>query len=219
VVEGLADTFGLVDPDDVRYVFISHDDIDHTGNLAEVMTLCKNATLLASWALVERHSNAFDFPLDRCRWVSDGDQLELSDRRLVFARPPVYDSPTTRGVFDQSTGVYWAVDAFAAPCTRAIETTVDELDPEFWADGMAMFGHNSLSPWLGVVDPVRYAQTVDRVRNLGMTTIAAAHTPLITDRSVDAAFDLIRSLPSVAAPSVPDQNVLDAIIAELSAAA
>jgi flavorubredoxin len=62
----LEDVFGLVDPADVRYVFLSHDDVDHTGNLAEVMERCPNATLLASWALVERFSNAFEFPLRRC---------------------------------------------------------------------------------------------------------------------------------------------------------
>src|SRR5204863_23170 len=88
----LADVFDLVDPDDVRYVFLSHDDADHTGNLAEVMEACPNATLLASWALVERFSNVFDFPLARCRWVEDGDHLDLADRRFRFVRPPVWDS-------------------------------------------------------------------------------------------------------------------------------
>ena len=63
----LDDVFGLVDPTDVRYVFISHDDVDHTGNLAQVMEHCPHATLLASWALVERFSNAFEFPLRSAR--------------------------------------------------------------------------------------------------------------------------------------------------------
>jgi flavorubredoxin len=128
----LDDVFGLVDPADVRYVFISHDDADHTGNLAQVMEHCPNATLLVSWALVERFSNAFEFPLRRCRWVDDGSHLDLDDRRLRFARPPLWDSPTTRGVFDTSTGVYWAVDAFATPVSTAVEASVDELDPEAW---------------------------------------------------------------------------------------
>src|SRR3954465_11482117 len=33
----LADVFSLVAPADVRWVFLSHDDVDHSGNLAEVM--------------------------------------------------------------------------------------------------------------------------------------------------------------------------------------
>ena len=33
----LEDLFVVVEPDDVRSVFISHDDVDHYGNLHEVM--------------------------------------------------------------------------------------------------------------------------------------------------------------------------------------
>lgn len=46
--------FSLVDPTDVRWVFISHDDIDHYGNLHEVMAACPNATLVANWFFCER---------------------------------------------------------------------------------------------------------------------------------------------------------------------
>ena len=31
------DLFGLVEPEDIRWVFISHDDVDHTGNLNMLM--------------------------------------------------------------------------------------------------------------------------------------------------------------------------------------
>ena len=207
------DVFGLVDPTDVRYVYISHDDIDHTGNLAEVMTMCSNATLVASWAIVERHTNAFAFPLQRTIWINDGEHLDLADRRLTLARPPVWDSPTTRGLFDNLTGVYWAVDAFATPTTANLEPTVADLDSDFWRDGMTMFAYNALSPWLGMVNPDLFSQHCDRIKRLGMTTIASAHSPTITQQSIDAAFDLARQLPLVDAPPMPGQDVLDQIVA------
>jgi hypothetical protein len=56
------------------------------------------------------------------------------------------------------------------------------------------------------------------VRALGATTIASAHSPLITGTSVDAAFDLLVDLPDVEVPPAPDQAALDAIVAELPAA-
>ncbi len=215
----IEDTFSIVDPADVGYVFISHDDVDHTGNLAEALALCPQAVLVASWALVERHSCAFDFPLARCRWLEDGETLQLADRTLRVVRPPTYDSPATRGLFDQSTGVYWAADSFATPSTQAIEPTVEELDLEFWRAGLAMFAHNALSPWLAMVDADRFRAAVGAVRALGMTTIAAAHTPLITERSIDTAFELTAALPSVPAPPVPNQQALDAIVAAIGDAA
>ena len=54
----LEDVFGLVAPEDVRWVFLSHDDADHTGNVAPVMEACPQATLVCSWAMVERFANA-----------------------------------------------------------------------------------------------------------------------------------------------------------------
>jgi flavorubredoxin len=158
-----------------------------------------------------------EFPLHRCRWVDDGSHLDLDDRRLHFVRPPVWDSPTTRGVFDPSTDVYWAVDAFATPVSPAVEATVDELDPDAWRGGMAMFTHHALSPWLAMVDDGRCRHHVEGVRGLGATTIASAHSRLITGASVDVAFDLLVDLPKVEVPPAPDQAVLDAIVSLLPA--
>src|SRR5690349_6877014 len=66
-MQWLTDVFSLVDPEDVRWIFLSHDDVDHTGNLEQAMEACPNAKLVCNWAMVERHSNCFEFPIDRCR--------------------------------------------------------------------------------------------------------------------------------------------------------
>jgi hypothetical protein len=93
-----------------------------------------------------------------------------------------------------------------------VVSTTAELDVEFWGGGMAMFVLNVLSPWLGLVDQQRYAAVVDRVQALGARTIATAHSPLITDATMDKAFQLLRDLPSVPVPPMPDQAVLEAIL-------
>jgi hypothetical protein len=167
--------------------------------------------------LVERFSNAFGFPLQRCRWVNDGEALDLADRRILAVRPPVYDSPATRGFLDESSGTYWAVDAFATPCPSEPVPAVADLDPGFWAEGMAMFIHHALAPWVGIVDRQKYAAEIDRVRAMGITAMATAHSPLITPASVEDAFALLRRLPDVAVPPVPDQATLDMALAAASA--
>ena len=47
----LEDVFSLVDPEDIRWLYISHDDVDHTGNVNELMRLAPNATLVINWTL------------------------------------------------------------------------------------------------------------------------------------------------------------------------
>ena len=208
----LEDVFSLVEPEDVRWIFISHDDVDHTGNLEQTMDACPNAKLVCNWAMVERHTNCFNFPIDRCRWVMDGETLDIGDRTLVAMRPPVYDSPTTRGLFDPSTGLYWSVDTFATPLP-AIDAGIADLETDFWQGGLALFALGAVSPWLSMVDPGKYGKYVDGVQNLDIKTIAGCHTPVIEGEFIEAAFSWVRQLPVIDPPPMPDQSVLDQIVA------
>ncbi len=211
----LEDVFTLVEPEDVRWIFISHDDVDHTGNLDEALSACPNAQLVCNWAMVERHTNCFNFPLDRCRWVMDGDTFDVGDRVLHALRPPVFDSPTTRGLFDPTTRVFWAVDSFATPLPDPY-AGIPDLDQEFWEGGLALFALGAVSPWLSMVDDAKYNRFVDRAQGLDIATIASCHSPVIEGEYIERAFHRIRQLPSLDPPVLPDQSVLDQIIAATS---
>jgi flavorubredoxin len=213
----LADVFGLVEPEDVRWVFLSHDDVDHTGNVDELMARCPNATLILNWFMVERMGASLGVCPTRQRWIGDGESFTAGDRVLHAVRPPVFDSPTTRGLFDPTTGVYWGSDSFAAPMPTPV-THADELEEAAWIDGMAMFDHY-VSPWLALVDEARFRATVDRVAALRPTVLAGCHTPVITGARVGAALEAARLLPGRIVPPQPDQAVLEQIQALVRAAA
>ena len=208
----LEDVFSIVEPNDVRWIFLSHDDVDHTGNLDEALTACPNAKIVCNWAMVERHTNCFDFPLDRCRWVMHDESFDVGDRTLHAVRPPVFDSPTTRGLYDPKTKVYWAVDSFATPLPDK-SMGIADLDHDFWYFGLMLFALGAVSPWITWTDPVKYGKVVDAVQNLDITTIAACHSPVIEGPYIEKAFARIRELPTLDLPPLPDQSVLDQIIA------
>jgi flavorubredoxin len=209
----LADVFDLVEPDDIRWVFISHDDVDHTGNVNALMAAAPNATLVIDWFMHERMGASLAVPPSRWRWVQDGDTIDVGDRTLHVVRPPVYDSPTTRGLFDPATRVYWGSDAFASPMATPVRD-VAELDPTAWIEGIHMFARY-VSPWLTLVDDARYQRTVDRIAALQPQVIAGCHTPVIGARHVAGALDATRQAPTAVVPPQPDQSVLDAIVASL----
>jgi flavorubredoxin len=209
----LADVFGLVDPEDIRWVFISHDDIDHTGNLDALLEAAPNATVVTTWFMIERMGETMPVPPTRWRWVRDGESFDVGDRVLHAVRPPVFDSPTTRGLFDPTTGFYWASDSFATPML-APTNTVEGYDPGFWAQGIATFAQY-VSPWLALTDDAKYQATVDRVQALGVTGIAGCHTPFIDAAHVPAAFDFMRAAPKVTVDPEPGQPLLDEIVNSL----
>ncbi len=205
----LADVFSLVDPEDIRWVFISHDDVDHTGNVNALMAAAPNATLIINWFMQERMGSSLEVSPLRQRWVGDSERIDVGDRTLVTVRPPIYDSPTTRGLYDPTTGVYWASDSFATPMLHPVRN-VTELDREMWHGGMATF-NRWVSPWIAIADDGKFQASVDRVEALGATIIAGCHTPVITGGSVDEAILATRRSPTAEVGPQPDQSVLDQI--------
>ncbi len=60
----------------------------------------------------------FWMPFDRVRWVRDGESFQAGDRTLVAVCPPFFDNPTTRGLLDTTTRVYWSVGRRERRCSR-----------------------------------------------------------------------------------------------------
>jgi flavorubredoxin len=213
----LADVFSLVEPEDIRWLFVSHDDVDHTGNVNALMAAAPNATLVIDWFMQERMGASLAVPPSRWRWVQDGDTIDVGDRTLHVVRPPVYDSPTTRGLFDPLTRVYWASDAFATPMPTPVRFAA-EIDPDAWTAGIHTFARY-VSPWLTIVDPAKFQRTVDRIAALQPQAIAGCHTPVVDAQLVVDAIDATRDAPTATVPPQPDQSVLDALQRVLETAA
>ena len=206
----LADVFSLVEPEDIRWVFISHDDVDHVGNIEPLLEAAVNATVVTTWFMIERMGSTMPVPPQRWRWVRDGESFEAGDRVLHAVRPPIVDSPTTRGLVDSKTGFYWASDSFATPML-APANTVEGFDPDFWRQGMATFAQY-ISPWVTMVEDAKYQATIDRVQALGVKGIAGCHTPWIQEPQVSAALENMRTAHTMTVDPEPGQPLLDEIL-------
>ena len=207
----LEQVFSLVEPQDVRWIFLSHDDGDHTGALLDVLERCPNATLVTNWFSVERLSlEKPALPLDRMRWIEPGASFDAGDRTLHLFRPPVFDGPTTRGLFDPKTDTMWIVDSFA--CLTPGSLDADELPPSLLAEVMPAL-NSAVSPWHAWLDRAVYARHVDTVERFGARTAASAHGPVLRGTALDDAFDRVRALAGAPIVPTPGQELLDTLIA------
>jgi flavorubredoxin len=204
------DVFSIVDPGDVRWIFLSHDDIDHSGNLAEVAEACPNATIVLTWFFMERHGCAMHLPFERVRWINEGQSWKAGDRTLTALVPPLFDSPTTRGLYDDKTGVYWAVDTFALPLPGPVDD-ISQIPLDAWQQGVGMFNTMN-SPWFALLDQDKYERHVDRVQKLDIETIASCHSPVIKRPEISTAFDMIRNITKLDAAPQPQQADLDELM-------
>ncbi len=212
----LQQLWSLVDPEDVRWIFISHDDHDHTDNMLTVLEACPNATLVTTWFMHERLAATIKLPLERVRWVNDGEGFVAGGRTLQAVRPPIFDSPVTRGLFDPKTGVYWAGDAFAAPMVTPVQEAAD-VPEDVYREGF-LVGHRLISPWHQWLDDAKYAQHLARVQSLPIQVIATAHGPVVRGEMIRRGFDLLRQLPSLDPFPEPTQRDLEALLATASSA-
>jgi flavorubredoxin len=209
----LADVSSLVDLEDVRWIFLSHDDRDHAGNLLAALEACPNATLLTTWFSVGRMFEEWATPLDRCRFMNEGDSLDCGDRRLTAIRPPLFDNPTSRALFDDRTGVLWSVDTFASNVPHHVEDASDLSDDEF-TQGQR-FGGQLVSPWHVWLDERKFKNHVDTVRALPIEVICGCHTPTIRGTRIDTAFDVLSGMPSCD-PWIPvSQHDLEQLLAAM----
>jgi flavorubredoxin len=209
----LDQVFSIVEPDDVRWIYLTHDDGDHTGSLHEALERCPNATLVANFFITERLGLEKPLPLDRMVWLGPGDHFDAGDRRLQLVVPPIFDGPTTRALFDERTGVLWAADSFAAFTPGAVYERHDVPDDLF---GEAFPLLNSLvSPWHQWLDPVAYGRHVDSVQALGATVVASAHGPVLRGDAIADAFDRVRSMAGQPIVQPPGQALLDELVAAI----
>jgi len=202
--------WSLVDPADVRWIFLSHDDHDHVGNLTEVLDACPHATLVTTWFQGERLSGDLRLPLERARWVNNGERFG-SAGRFVAVRPPIFDSPTTRGLFDTVTGFYWAVDAFGALVPGPVHDAAD-VDPGMW-EATFLDLNRWVSPWHAVADEARWNRAVDVVASLPITSVGTAHGAPLHGAMIRRGLDLLRTLPSLPEAALPGQHDLDELLA------
>lgn len=202
----------IVDPVDVRWIFLSHDDGDHTGGLMDRLERCPNATVITNFFSVERlaleHKHV---PLDRMRWVDPGGSIDVGDRTLHVFKPPVFDGPTTRGLYDPTTAVMWIVDTFACQVDDAVYDCHD-VPRELIDETLPLF-NSMVSPWHAWLDPAAYRRHVDAVESMGVVAAASAHAPVFSGDMLHQAFDTVRGLAGQPILPAPGQETLDEMLA------
>lgn len=202
----------VIDPQDLRWVWLTHDDADHTGNLQKVLEAAPKARLAANALAVMRMSTAWALPMNRVTWLNPGDSISAGDRKLTAVRPPLFDNPTTIAIYDDRSEVFFSADCFGAiipsPAPKADDVPEAEL-----AQGMIGWA-SADSPWVHIVEPKGFGQSLDRIGRMAPKNIFSAHLPLAYGKTKQF-LELLASVPTSPPFVAPDQAALEQILAEI----
>jgi len=203
----------LIDPKDVRWIFISHDDRDHTGNLIQTLEMCPRARLVTTFVGVGRLAEEWGLPMDRVYFLNDGEKLGLGDREITAVRPPFIDAPSTRGFFDPKSETLYSVDSFGA-CVEELVDDLEEVPADRYEQGFNWFNRVNHT-WFDLVDPVKFERHLDRIRRLAPKNVISYHGPVARGRTPQL-LDMMSAVLSMELVALPDQAGLEALLTQLA---
>lgn len=173
--DGFLDELGtIIDPRDLRWIWLTHVDADHTGSLAAVLDEAPAARVVTTFLGMAKMA-LHGLPVDRVHLLNPGQHLDTGDRKLLALRPPTYDAPETTGLFDPVSRALVSADSLGAllgePAEDATDVSSDEL-----AQGAITWATID-APWLHAVEPAALSASLDAIRGLGAELVLSAHLP------------------------------------------
>jgi glyoxylase-like metal-dependent hydrolase (beta-lactamase superfamily II) len=172
--EFLAALRQVIDPADIRWIWLSHMDADHIGNLQGILDLAPAAKVVTNFLgmgkMILQHLD-----VSRVHMLEPGTALDLGDRIIASLKPPYYDAPETVGFFDTRTRVLFSADAFGA-LMQAPQQDAAAIAPQALFDGLAEWTAID-APWLGLVDRGAFGGVLADIERLDPAAIISGHLP------------------------------------------
>ncbi|TKG69692.1 MBL fold metallo-hydrolase [Prauserella endophytica] len=216
----LNDLGTVIDPADVKWIWLTHPDRDHTGGLFSLLEAAPNARLVTTYLGVGIMSTEHPVPLDRVYLLNPGQSLDVGDRTLTGFRPPLFDSPATVGFYDDSSGICFSSDCFGAPLPTADLAAcpdVRDISADALRAGQLLWATVD-SPWVHNVDRDRFLATLRPLHDLNPHAILSTHLPPAIGRSAEL-LDTIARAPEADPFVGPDQLALREMLAGFEPAA
>ena len=199
----------IIDPEDLRWIWITHADMDHLGNLEAVLSEAPNARVVTTYIGMAK-MGLHGLPLDRVFLLNPGQSLDVGDRTLLAVKPPTYDAPETTGLFDQKSDTLITADSFGALLDEPADSAAD-IDPKALREGCHIWASID-APWLGMIDIDKFGTILTAIEQLNAKTILSSHLP----PAVNMNKTLLNILADAyRAPSFigPDQETLEKLMA------
>lgn len=201
----------IIDLQDLRWVWLTHDDADHTGSIQKVLEASPQARLVANSLAVLRMSTAWSVPMHRVYWLNPGESISVGDRTLTAIRPPLFDNPTTIGIYDSKSEAFFSADCFGAIIPSPVQNIGDVTEGDL-AQGMISWA-SADSPWLHMVEPKVFGGALDKIRKIAPKMILSAHM-LPAQGKTEHFLELLMKVPTSSPFITPNQTALVQILAQ-----
>lgn len=165
----------LVALDDLRWIYLTHADPDHTGALWQLLERAPRARVVTTFLGYGKLNLMRPLSPERVFLLNPGQRLQVGDRSLRALPPLTFDAPETTAVLDEKTGVLFSADSFGA----LLPSPADEaaaVHPDTLRDGLVTWTTVD-APWLHAVREDAFASTLAAVRAIDPSVVLSTHLP------------------------------------------
>jgi flavorubredoxin len=205
----------VMEPRDLRWIWLTHVDQDHVGSLRRLLDEAPRAKVATNFLGVGKLGLVAPIPPERLYLLNPGQSIDAGDRRLTAVTPPVYDAPETMGVYDEKTGMFFSSDCFGA----LLETPADDAEaiaPEALRAGQSLWTTID-APWLKNTSESWLAGTANELRRMAPRAILSGHLPPAFGM-VERFLETLAAARRAPAFTGPDQAAFEAMLARQDAA-
>jgi len=200
-----------IDPQDLRWIWLTHPDADHTGSLHALLAEAPRARVITTFLGFGIMGLTRPLPLDRVYFLNPGETIDLGDRRVTALTLPTFDNPSTTGCYDPKSGALFSADSFGAVLSSKAE--------EAAAVPAAERRHGQLlwetidHPWVRKIDRRRLAEDLDGIRRLDPRFILSGHLPAACGLTREF-LETLAEAPDAAPYVGPNQAALESMLAQ-----
>jgi flavorubredoxin len=205
----------IVDPTDLKWIWLTHTDFDHIGALAQLLVENADLRVITTFLGVGILSLCAPLPMDRVHLLNPGQTMTVGDRALTAVKPPAYDNPSTTGLYDGKSGALFSSDCFGA-LLSGVPDNASDLSEEELRLGQVLWATVD-SPWLHNVEPAAFAKDLNRIRDLEPTMVLSSHLPAAPGPMMDRMLASLEAVPEAQPFVGPDQAALQALLAHMTA--
>jgi flavorubredoxin len=203
----------VIDPADLRWIWLTHTDSDHIGTLHRLLAENSQLRVITTFLGVGIMGLSNPLPLDRVNFVNPGETITVGDRTLAAIKPPVFDNPSTTGFYDEKSGAFFSSDCFGA-LLQAVPQNAADLSDEELLEGQ-VFWATVDSPWLHKVDHDVFAKELDGIRRLQPRMVLSSHLPAASGDMTERLLASLAAAPGAQPFVGPDQAALQEMLAQM----
>ncbi|MHC4166900.1 MAG: FprA family A-type flavoprotein [Planctomycetota bacterium] len=160
----------------IDYLVVHHLEPDHSGAIPVLLELFPQLQIFGTKKAAEFLKNLYDID-QNVTVVTDGDELDLGERRLKFVTTPMVHWPETMMSYEPKHKILFSGDAFGGFGSLDGGIFDDTVDIEYYESEILRYFSNIVGKFSPMVQ-----KAIGKLKNLEINIVASTHGPIWRSR-------------------------------------